>query len=182
MSNDGHMCFTQSQLDSAIVDRLLLKVDVKMVRADIANNIQRITGFLCRIGFWHRNNEETIKERRLKIFYSFYYFLFIILIAAGAFESDDIDEKIFSVLVVLIGVVLLMKLLYLIWKKKEILEHFNQICGYGSDGVETINDKSRTFKKFAVFFLKSTYFTLWSILLVAPFVGAERKLLFHYGF
>ncbi len=154
-----------------------------MWRVKVPKNIQEITKFLCRVGFWHED-EETVGQRRLKIFYSIYFSLFSILIAAGVVDIDDKDEKIFSVLNLLIGVVLQMKFMYLIWNKKEILGHFNEVCGYGTGDREyaTVHEKSTNFKKYAAIFLSLCYFTLSCILFVGPFVGPERNLIFHYPY
>ncbi len=156
-----------------------------MYQLEAHKNIQRFTEFLYQAGFWARHDKDTVRERRLKLFYSIYFSLLPILIATGAFESDSKDEKIFSVFLILTAVVIQVKLLYLIWKKNEILEHLGRICDYGSADREThtaVNDKSTTFKNLVALFLSASYFTLSSVLFVAPFVGTERKLFFHYGF
>ncbi len=156
-----------------------------MYRIEVHKNIQRISEFLYRVGFWSRHEKETVRERRLKFFYSIYFWLFIISIVTGLAESDDRDGNIFSVLVLLTIVIAYVRLLHLIWKKKEILKYFNQICVYDSDDRDTytaVIEKLKFLMKFVVFFLSVTCFTVSSILFVAPFVGAERKLFFQIGF
>ncbi len=156
-----------------------------MFRSTVNRNLELFSELLYRIGIWHRHDEETVAERKLKIFYSNFQLVFAILIVTGAIESDDNDVKIFSVFAVLEMIIFQTKLLYLIRKKKEILEIFNLVCDYSIEGSETytfVNNKSITFVKFTAFFLSAIYFCDASILFVVPFVGTERKPFFQFGY
>ncbi len=155
-----------------------------MYRLKVHRSFEQFSDLLYRAGLWHRSDKETVGERRLKIFYSIYFSLFPISIAAGAIESNDNDEKVFCGYSVLMTIVFQTKLLYLIWKKKEILDLFNLVCDYCVKDCETynlVNDKSKIFMKFSVSTLNAIYVGVAFAALVEPFVGAERKLLFRFG-
>lgn len=153
-----------------------------MLRIEIHKNINRIIRFFYRVGFWHRQDEKIFG----KLFFSLYYTLFPISIVAGAVSNDiQMEAKILLVESAMMATLLLMKLLYVIWRKREILELLNRICDYRVDNEETftaVNDKINVFMAFATVLLCSVCLCAASISFIVPFVGKERNLFFQIGF
>lgn len=156
-----------------------------MFRVELHKNIELILSVFYRIGFWHRGDEETVSERRVKLFYSFYSFLMFILLMWGVLASGTKDEFVFSVETTLIGVVTEVKLFYIIWRKKEILELLNRICVYSIDDHEKfnqVNDKLNKLMNFVAVFVIMVFCCGYCGTLLAPLLGHEKKLLLIIGF
>lgn len=160
-----------------------MDLDIKdMFRIEIHKNINRIIVFFYRLGFWHRGDGKLLA----KIFFSIYYTLFPISTLAGAISKyNEMESKVLLVESAMISIPLLMKLLYVIWKKREILELLNRICVYHIDNAEVftaVNDKLNTFMAFASLLLCSAGLSTVSISFIVPFVGRERNLFLRVGF
>lgn len=156
-----------------------------MFRIELHKYIAPITSIFYRAGFWHREDEPTVGEIRLKYFYSFYYFVFIISLIAGALRTADIDKLIFSIEFILIAIVVLVKLFYIIWRKNKTLQLLNRICCYSVDDDDTfaqVNDKLNFLMKFGAVYFSLMYLTAFCMGAVIPFVGSERKLFFNIAF
>lgn len=146
--------------------------------------IEQIMFLFYRIGFWHREDEATARETRLKIFYSVFNLLFPISLIAGAFDSTEKHESVFLVLTAIMTFVLYVRLLLIIWKKKEILDLLNRIAVYSvaeADSFCLVTDTLNNFIKFISVFVCSLYVNDVCIIVVAPFIGRERKLFFNLG-
>nr|QGW45425.1 odorant receptor 52 [Bradysia odoriphaga] len=151
----------------------------------VHRTVKRIISLFYYIGFWHRRDEETARERKLQLLYLFYFCLFPLLLAAGAVTTGNQSEKTFLIEVTTITSVLQLKLWYIIWKREEILEHLNQICDYrivDREAFTEISKKLTDLMKFVKIFLATTYICAVHVALVAPFLGTERKPFFNIPF
>ncbi len=104
---------------------------------------------------------------------------------AGAVTSENRNEQMMLIETSIMTIVFIVKVWYLIWRKKEILELLNQICSYSVDNRETftwVNEKSENFMKFMTFFWISSCFCLFCEAFIAPFVPDEKTLFFPIGF
>lgn len=142
--------------------------------------------FFYLIGFWHHNNDPTLTQIIVKIFYSVYYLLFPISLISGAIKSDNSAESVSLLAIALSNVTLVVKIYYIIWRKKEILEMLNRIGVYFVDDHETftqINVKLKIFMKFCTAFAFSAALAAFcSIMAHVGYLGRERKLFFNIGF
>lgn len=156
-----------------------------MFRVEVHENVRQIIALLYRTGFWHRNDEETVKERRVKKFYAIYHCLLPVSFLAGIFAPENSpNDKICLTEEAIIGIVLYMKLLCLIWRKQKILEHLTQICEYHIDDRETfmkINNKLNNLMKFVKLLFTCVVCGICMVF-VASVVGAERTLFVKIGF
>lgn len=156
-----------------------------MFLVKVHESIQRIIEFLYRAGFWHRDDEETVRDRRLKLFYSIYYSFLPISLVAGIFAPENNkNDQICLVEEAIVISVLLMKLLQLIWRKDEILHLLNRICDYRIDDRETflkLNDKLIVFVKLIKLFIGFVICGI-SMVFVSSVVGTERTLFMKIGF
>lgn len=129
--------------------------------------------FYYRMGVWHREDEETVGERRLKFFYSFYFIIFPILTAGGMISNDNKDQVIFSGEILVLCIVLLVKLWYIIWREKELLELLlNGICEYFIDDHKKytqVTNKLNMLMKFAAVFLCLACFCVICMIVVPIF-------------
>lgn len=134
---------------------------------------------------WHRGNKATVTETGVKFFYSIYYLVFPISLVGGAVSVTNRDESLFLIEAAIISSVELFKLLYIIWKKDEILDVLNRIGVYSMEEKEEFtlaNDKLNRLMKFTSMFLSSAYFCGLCVVLVFPFLGSERSLFFNIAF
>src|ERR1700744_2384377 len=104
-----------------------------MYRVEIPEGINRIRSIFYRLGIWHTGDEPTIRETRIKYLYSVSFLMFIISLIGGAINTENRDDSIFLVESSIVVSVLFMKLLYVIWKKEQILEMMQRICVYTID-------------------------------------------------
>lgn len=141
--------------------------------------------FFHRIGFWQREDESTVRGTSIKILYSIYYLLCSVSLIAGAISSDNKDESIFLTESAIMGVVVSVKLFYITWEKKQIIELLRRIGVYSIEAEENftlVNKKLRNFMNIVTVVLCYIYFGVASSGFVAPFIGKERKLFFNIGF
>lgn len=137
------------------------------------------------IRLWHRGDEPTPSERRTKLFYSTYYLLYFISIIVGAFTCDDVDESIFLAQTSVMAFIGYVKLLYIIWRQKEILQLLNRIgVHYFEDKKQfTIeNEKLEHFMRYIIGLVANTFFATLCCALGIPFLGGERKQFLNIGF
>lgn len=156
-----------------------------MLQMKVHKSVQRIIEFLYRTSFWNRHDDETFGQKTLKIFYSIYYSLAIISMVVGAVTTENNNERIMLAETGIMTVVFIVKLLYLIWRKKEILELLNQLCCYWVDDRDTfisINDKLNNFMKFLTALSAFACLCLFCETFVAPFVGKEKTIFFPIAF
>lgn len=134
------------------------------------------------MGFWYRQDDKIFG----KLFYSTYYILFPISTIAGALSNENhLESKILLVESAMISIPLLTKLLYVIWRKREILEFLNRICDYYIEDSETftaVNNKLNALMLFVSSLFWSTAFSGVSIAFITPFVGREKNLFLRVGF
>lgn len=66
-----------------------------MYSVEIPKGINNIISLFCRIGIWHRGDVATVRETRIKIFYTVSYLVYAASLMTGTFESQNQDEAIF---------------------------------------------------------------------------------------
>lgn len=157
-----------------------------MYRVELHKIIGQIISFFYHVGLWHRGDQETVGERRLKWFYLIYYCLGPIALVTGAYSNANVDEKMFAIEVAIMTTVALVKLWYIVWRKCEILDLLNRICDYQVEDREifaAVNDKLKKFMNMMSVILCYTYFCQAIMASVLPALGAsERNLFFAIGF
>ncbi|XP_037032673.1 odorant receptor 94a-like [Bradysia coprophila] len=155
-----------------------------MFHVQIDKVIQQTVSLLYYIGIWHRGDEPTAKELRTKFFYCIYYLMFLVSLVVGSVVSEKEDEAIFLVEASIAIAVLTVKLWYLIWKQKPILDLLNQIgvfsIRYEAD-VGVFNVKLRQFRKFVLLVCVMATVACFEVLFV-PFVAKKKNLIFEIGF
>lgn len=156
-----------------------------MYRVVIHHHIERIYSVFYGLGIWQQEDKETVGGRRIKLFYAIYYCLAPISFITGAMTSGNQDESVFLIEALLITCVSVVRLFYMLWRKREVLELLNQICNYSVKDQNTfilINNKMKYLRNFVVAFVSSAFCVgIYSTLLV-PFLVSERKLFFSIGF
>lgn len=157
----------------------------EMYSIELHIGIRKIIDGYNRLGLWHRGDDATIKETRIKIFYSIYSLLFPIASLAGAISSDDKDESTFLLEVAILCIIVCVKLFYIIWRKKEIFELLHRIGVYSIKEKEdfiVVDDKLRSFMKWIAYFYCYAIFMGAFVALIAPFIGSDKKLFFNVSF
>lgn len=151
----------------------------------IHKGIAHLISYYYRIGFWHRGDEPTAKELRIKCFYCIYYLLFLLSLVVGAIKSDNYDDMIFLSEVSVVVVVLSVKMWFFIFKQKQIIEMLNRICVFSirqQHDFTSVDEKLRKFMKlvtaFAILLNVSGVFAG----ILPPLLGSEKNLFFKIAF
>lgn len=147
--------------------------------------INQMIDIFYRIGFWHRGEEATVKELRIKAFYCIYQFLFTISLAIGSITTEKSDESVFLAGTSVVSFVLSVKLWVVIWKQERILELLNRICAFSiryDDDLPFVNREIERFINFVIFAAIVTHFTGFCELILVPCVGSERALFLNIAF
>lgn len=156
-----------------------------MYRVEVHKTINQFMELFYRLGFWHCGDDPTVKETRMKQFYSIYYFLFPISLMAGAIKSDNKNESIFLVEIAILAAVMSVKMFYIIWNKREIIDLLHTIGIYSIEDHKDfglVNHKLKSFMKFVTVLLCGIFICGACVVLVVPFLGNEKKLYFNVGF
>lgn len=147
--------------------------------------IEVIVSSYCRLGLWHHQDELTAKEIGRKIFLSLYVLLFPISIMAGLVTSDSDDEKVFLFEEAILVTVLAVKLLDVIWKKRQICDLLKAIGVYSIEDRKVFcvirNELQNIMRFFNIFVISSLVVAICSVVVV-PFIGKERKLFLDIKF
>lgn len=130
-----------------------------MFKIQLHRRINESMDLFQQIGLWHSGDEATARETRIKLLYSIYNLVLLVSVIVGAFKCDDIDESIFLLVSAAMEVVVFVRLLYLIWKKHEILELLHRNCEHSIEDhgqFVIVKEKLDAFAKFAVILTCST--------------------------
>lgn len=129
-----------------------------MYTIQVHRRINNVMKLFQRVGVWHSGDQATAKETKIKLFYSIHLLLFFISLIVGAFSCDNRDESIYLTVSAVIMSVLCLRLLYIVWKKNEIVELLDQIGVHSIEDQEKftiVNEKLETFTKFAFCFSRN---------------------------
>lgn len=148
--------------------------------------ISHIIIIFYRIGFWHRGADgPTVKEFRVKLFYSIFYSLFFISLAVGAINNENQDESVFLAEVAIIVAVLIFKLCILIWKQEEIQKLITEVCVFSirdDDDYEFLTEKLTKSFKIVITFSFGVFVTIVTEFAVVPFVENEKTMFLRVAF
>lgn len=150
----------------------------------IPKAITNIMSLFYRLGIWNGQEEPTVRETRIKFFYTVYYLSFPISLLVGAFTNNDTDESIFSAELGIAAVVLSLKFSHIIWKKNQIIEMLTSVGVYSVEDREEFNlvdDKLKKFTKF-ISVLVFMSLTAGSFAAVVPLFGSDKVLFLKIAF
>lgn len=141
-----------------------------------------IIDILNKVGIWKKFEESKNREVKRKLLYILSFFPFQILLALYAFLSDDKNQSLFLTEMVIGCMVLNVKLMYLLWKKGEILHFLHDSIDSNSileSGDKLQAKKIKNFIKFvqAYLFLIATTAVVYTVSFL-PFFSSEKKLPF----
>nr|QGW45398.1 odorant receptor 25 [Bradysia odoriphaga] len=109
----------------------------------------------------------------------------ISLLAGVSLTSEGTEDQLFLIETAIMTVIISVKILYIIWRKDEILQMLDQIGNYSiKNAIETkrINQKLKMFMKFMKIFFSCSVLIAICAMFIVPFIGSERKLFFNIGF
>lgn len=155
-----------------------------MYRVELKKVIKHLMALFYYLGVWHRGNDATVRETRIKLFYSFIYVLWPTSLMAGAIISDDRDDAIFLSQSSIMSTILSVIGFFLIWKKNQIIEMLNECCVYTVEDRNDFNQVDNLLQKFErliVAFVFATTFTTVSVI-GWPFLCDEKQLFFNIAF
>lgn len=113
----------------------------------VDKTIFQIIKIFHRIGMWQSDDEPTYRKIGNQLFYTFFGTLFPIFFINNAILFDDWNESIFSIEAAIIASVVYLKLLYLLFKKQDILEFLNDRIVTHTHSIENGEDYAETNKK-----------------------------------
>lgn len=129
------------------------------------------------VGFWHRGEKPTALEFTIKSFYCIYNFFLSVSLAIGSITNGNVDQSIFLAEESTIAAVLGVKLWFLIWNQKEILELLNEIgivsIRNDDDDLAFVNDKMRKFIKLLIVLVIFAFVGGFCETLVVPLIRLE---------
>lgn len=139
----------------------------------------QIVKLLYRIGMWRDGEESSIRKMARKLFFLLYFTMFLLFLALCAYLTDDSKEFIFLVQLVIIIAVITIKLVYLLWKKDEVLAYLYEGCRE----LNNDNDKMKKFMKFvnAYIFMLAVAFVFYNTSCL-PMFSQDKKLPFFIRF
>ncbi|XP_037052001.1 odorant receptor 94b-like [Bradysia coprophila] len=139
-----------------------------------------------RLGLWHRGEEATPRESAKKLFFSVYTLLLPISLLSGvSLTSEGKEDKLFLIEAAIMTVIMSVKILYIIWRKDEILQMLDQIGNYSiknASEAKRINHRLKMFMNFMKIFFSCSVLIGVCAMFIVPFIGSERKLFFNIGF
>lgn len=148
--------------------------------------MRQMMSFLYRIGFWHRGKGIISPiARRIHLLYCIYYFIFFISLVVGAFTSDNGDDSVILVEAALIVAVMSIKMWFIMWKQKQIIDLLNRISVFSIrnyDDYNFVNGKLRRLMEFAKVFLLIVGVANVCITIVVPLLGNEKNLFVKVAF
>lgn len=151
---------------------------------EIHEGMNRLIRFFYRIGFWHKGDTPTTKERAIKLFYCVYFFLLVISSTIGAISNENVVESVFLAEVSIVSAVLSVKLWCLMWKQNRI-QDLLQVCVFSvrNDGqAHSINKKLGRFIKFVIALFCAGITASCFGCIVVPLVKSERAIILKFGF
>ncbi|XP_037045318.1 odorant receptor 4-like isoform X2 [Bradysia coprophila] len=134
-----------------------------------------VISLFYRMGIWHRGDQPTVKEIRIKFFYSGFH----------ALTNDRRDKSIFLADVAIGVAVLSVKLWMLMWNQKNILHLLNRVCVFSiqdDNDYKFFDDKLKGFVQFAFTFIVIVTFDGSLSTLVLSLLGSEKTLYMEIAF
>ncbi|XP_037045319.1 odorant receptor 94a-like isoform X3 [Bradysia coprophila] len=144
-----------------------------------------VISLFYRMGIWHRGDQPTVKEIRIKFFYSGFHALFALALLFGAITNDRRDKSIFLADVAIGVAVLSVKLWMLMWNQKNILHLLNRVCVFSiqdDNDYKFFDDKLKGFVQFAFTFIVIVTFDGSLSTLVLSLLGSEKTLYMEIAF
>lgn len=170
-----------SRNSTSIKVATLIKNKSEMFKIEVNATICLIVKLFYDFGFWQKDEESSFRKRGKKCSYIFCNTLFIIFLATSAFLCDDKSQSIYLVQLAVLDVVLHVKLLYLLFKKEDVLTFlFDPIVAHSTEDRkewEQIDKKLKKFMKFLhvyIFMIVCGYVT--AIFLSLPSLASDKLL------
>lgn len=158
---------------------------LKMQKFVVPATIRQIIAVYYRIGIWRNTDEEKVycKWARRSMFIIF-QFTFLPALAVGAFQSDDMDDSVLLIAVVLQCSILNVKMMYVLVKESEIREFITDIGEFTIQDLEEFeraNGKLKTLMNFARLFVGMSVVAAF-LLLSFPLISKQKMLPLSIGF
>ncbi|XP_037040976.1 putative odorant receptor 71a [Bradysia coprophila] len=157
-----------------------------MFSIELDEALQRILKIFYRMGIWQSDEEPNYLKVAKKFFYTFFGALYPIFFTANAFLCDR-NESVFSVQLTIIAAVLYVKILYVLFKKQEILEFlFDPIVVHSIENREEYDETVKKIKEFMNFvrmYCLATFVTVPLLIVIKfPIFSADKGLPFFISF
>ncbi len=136
-----------------------------MYKIELNQTLCRIVEIFYYMGIWDKDNKPTFPKFLKNFFQALIIALFAIFLATNALLCDDKNESIFVGQVVVLTTVILVKCLYLILKKQDILAFlYDPIMSHSTEDRKQHNQSHQKIDKF----MKFTHFYLF--MLIVPLI------------
>lgn len=156
-----------------------------MFAIEVDKTIRYFINVFYRVGIWSSDDESSFRKFGKKFVYIVFGALFPIFFATNSFLCSDRNESIYSVLTALEAAIQYVKLLYLLFKKDEILALVNNKI----DPIENHSDydknnkKLKKFMRFARPYCISIYITVALLIVIKlPVFSSDKGLPFFISF
>lgn len=157
-----------------------------MYHIEIDNTINKLLAIFHQFGMWRNGDEIVFLKMGRKLIYLIFHVSFFISLASGCFLSDDKNESTLLGAVASTTIVLIMKLICILWKKKEILALLRNIVTHSIADHEEfvrVSKKLKKFKNFIFFYLFMLCAQLVFVAVIClPVFSAKKRLPLNIGF
>lgn len=151
---------------------------------EIPNTVHQLMKIFYGLGLWSDDDVTTFGEHLRKISYFVYFVSFVLSIVLGAYITDNKDECVFLIVVAVAVAIHLYRLWIILWRKKDLLLLFDQICThstYDRNEFIRVNNKLNVLVKCIRCFLLFVTIGVFSAAVVYP-ITSDKQLIFNIAF
>lgn len=155
-----------------------------MNKVAVPPRINQITAIFHLCGMWRQEGENVLRKMWWKLMYLIYYESFVISLALGGVLSDDNNERIYLVSNAILAFISSVKLIFVLWKKKEVLALLHDSTHYvtNRDEFTQIHKKVKKFIKFVTCFIVLILMGSVLIIIILPLLSKEKILPLNIAF
>lgn len=148
--------------------------------------IDRVIKMLVFFGMWHKATDSIYLKLGKKLINSIVLVSLFASLASGALLSNDMNEKVYLSAATVAAGLLVVKLIYMLLKQREILTFLNGICVHTVADANEFNVVTIKLNNFARFIYVNYFSMSMAMFLFAiftlPFFSSERRLPLNIGF
>lgn len=158
-----------------ILVKVTRKKGEKMFKIGIPLTMHQIFAIFHLFRVWNKD-ENSLCNRGKKLFYFVFYLSFGMSLFVGALQSPDDNERAFLAVGTVSCTILIYRMWFILWRKKEILSFVREIGIHYTDdrmGFYDVDEKLKTFDKFVRYFLLMISTAVTCMYIVFPVMNED---------
>nr|QGW45392.1 odorant receptor 19 [Bradysia odoriphaga] len=156
-----------------------------MFKIVIPNTFYQLVRLNYLLRIWSDSESPDWREHCLHLIYFFYLVGFMVAVAVGSYATSDKDESVFLVVLAIVYFVMVYRLRYILWQRKDFIYLIEQIgTSYTEDQNEFVkmSDELIFFTKIVRGYLGFALSGSVPAVFLYPFFNEKRSLLFNIAF